>query len=122
MTQQDKIDKAIREKNARIDKAISGKERSIAFWAAMNNAVNYARDKSLENVFKVHKEIYDYWVKWNTPQPIEDPLKVNMEFEEKMEEDKREELADEANRQAAEAVKQGFPVNIDDDDIPVIEE
>lgn len=60
------IEKNIKEamdlKHKRIMKSINHKDQSIAFWASMNNAVNYScGTKSLEEVFKIADKIYKHW-------------------------------------------------------------
>lgn len=75
MTQQNKIEKMYRDKQSRIKMYVDKKEKSIAFWASMNNAVNFTKDGTIKDVFKNHKEIYDYWQKWiideNAVKPID---------------------------------------------------
>lgn len=59
------IEQAMELKNKRILKAINHRDKGIAFWASMNNAINYSGGKEpLEEVFKDAEKIYQYWQGW----------------------------------------------------------
>jgi len=79
MSEQDKIKEAMELKNKRINRAIDRKEKSISFWASMNNAVNYGKDKPLEEVFKIRREIENEWRSWYMDNVAEPEIEYEKE-------------------------------------------
>jgi len=47
------------------EQLINHRDKGIAFWASMNNAINYSQGKKpLEEVFKDQEKIYAFWQGW----------------------------------------------------------